>query len=334
MDDDDELDDYYYDDEDVDYEEYGYDSEEDEDYDYYYDDEEEDGDLTDDYLEALLSNEMEDYEEYIDDNDILEADYFDDGAIKEYLDLYESLNSMDGEDYLQDDIEKYSYLTELEGILDDLQSFGDIDEDDMDSLDGLREIDDYSTLNNNDKKEYNKQMKALQGYMDELIVDDYDDEEYGDMVAEYNKNNNDDIYSYAYGIDENENDIYDGYDQDEGDDEWSNANHILNDYYQYAQEQEDVDAYANLYEDEDEYEYEYDDEYDDEEGEYNDGYDNMDIDEYYEDGESDYNDGNGGEYYDNYVAEDGDYGYMIMRRMAITLMMMMTIMMNTMMNMM
>ena len=178
----------------------------------------------DEYLDALLSDAYG-YEES-------------DDLIDEYMDLYDSLLDEKANDMLDDD-ETISSLTELEDLLD--------------------EYDDVQTLMESDDQ------MATDAYIAALLAEEQaNDNLYSSAAAIEAEDADDFVTNYENLYDEQIEDDYYAYDDDEAysdlyaaeqEDEWSNANNLLDQMYRYEAE------YDNVY-DEDVY-----DDYDDEEEE-------------------------------------------------------------------
>lgn len=210
------------------------------------DEETEDNEFGDDYLEELLE-----------DDDYRMDDYNDEFGWQQYSDLYDAIDSLrDGG--LNE--EEASYLDDF---YQDLITMDDIDEEDelnrwsdyYHGLDDLEEMDDFDAL-------YEQELKGIAGYLEELQEDE-DDVNVDSLEGDYEDYRGYQDYSDLYEFEKYAHDyyhddaLYDGKGDSE-DNEWSNANAVLGEYYEYANAKQDEGewnqleaAYSDMYGDDD-----------------------------------------------------------------------------------
>jgi len=212
-------------------------------------------------------------EEYADYDDFEEEEDF---GWQQYRDLYDSIDALRDDAILGDAAS--AYLSEMDGVYEDLMRMDDIDGDDEvnrwnEYYHGLEDVDEME--DDEFEQQYNREMDEITGYLEDLRDDDFDyqdlyeDDEYQDLYddGDYRDLYDDDAEA-DYGYDDlydseydDYSDLYDdkewaygrgdegySYTADSEDNEWSNANDVLSEYYQYAQDQGEVDsAYSDLY---------------------------------------------------------------------------------------
>eukprot|EP01083_Nonionella_stella_P068705 182630_1 len=201
---------------------------------YDYDAEEEEE--TDEYLQSVLESETGDYSQ---NEDVI-------ANIRDYYEsMEEGTEDEDDKYYISGDGSNMNYMEELKRFMhrgsQEAETKGQYDED----------MDDYNSLNEEEKQTYDKHMSAMNSYMNQISSQlyKYADDDYSDALAAYQKQNED--YFSAELAEDNYYDE-DEYDDDNNEDEWSNANQILNNYYEQYSDLYDnqySDLYDNLYDD-------------------------------------------------------------------------------------